>query len=104
MKRGALLAALLVCCLLATGLVIMRAAWAIFTNQERAWSIIKMFDRLGNVAANDDSGDYISTRAYFARQAGKRWGIWLADALDSIDPGHCQKSYESDLLRALKGS
>ena len=67
---------------------------AVLTNQGRAWSIIKMFDRLGNVAANDDSGDDISTRAYIAREARKPWGIWLADRLDAIEPGHCKAAYD----------
>lgn len=90
------LLALLLLCAVAAVLVLLRAGWAAVSNQDRAWGIVKMFDRLANVAANDDSGDYISTRAYIARQTGKRWGRWLADALDAIEPGHCLASYESD--------
>jgi len=93
------LVALLALCALADALVLLRAAWAILTAPDRAWSIILMHDRLANVAANDDSGDLISTRAYLARQAGKRWGRWLADALDHIEPRHCLMAFMSDLKR-----
>lgn len=97
MKR--ILFALLLLCSAAAVLVLLRCAWAILTNKERAWSIIRMFDRLGNVAANDDSGYYISTRAYIAQHAGKRWGRWLAGMLDAIEKDHCRKSFEADFNR-----
>ena len=99
MKRAALLTVLLIACAIADVLVLLRAAWAILTAPDRAWSIILMHDRLANVAANDDSGDLISTRAYIARQRGKRWGRWLADALDHIEPRHCIQAFISDLKR-----
>lgn len=104
MSRILILFALLGLCAAAALLALIRCAWAILTNQSRAWSIILMCDRLGNAAANDDSGQLASSRAYLARRDGKRWGKWLADALDAIEPGHCLKSYESDLkLKSLGG-
>lgn len=97
MKRTALLLGLIALCAALSVLALLRACWAVVTNTERAWSIILMFDRLGNVAANDNSGALISTRAHLARRDGKRWGMLLADALDALDPGHCAASYKRDM-------
>ena len=99
-KRFIALAGICLLCILASFVVGARMAWAIVSNPVRAWNIALAYDRLANVAANDDSGQWISTRAYIAKIEGKRWGVLMTAALDAIDPGHCKAAYEGDKLRA----
>lgn len=77
---------------LALPLVFARYLWAIATAPDRALRIAIGFDQLGNVAANGNEDETISSRAAFARDAGKRWGCVLCRLLDAIDPNHCNKA------------
>jgi hypothetical protein len=43
----------------------------------------------------------LSARAHTARRAGRRWGILLANALDALIPGHCERAVRADIERAL---
>jgi len=67
-------------------LVIVRSVWAIFTNEGRAWNILVAFDRIGNAAANDDDKVTISSRAAYARDAGKPWGVSYAGCWIALTP------------------
>lgn len=93
---GVRLLALWLLCQIAAAAVALRMAWAIITNPPRAWTIALAYDRLGNAAANDDTVQTVSSRAEKARRAGKRWGCRLCRLLDQLDPGHCERSLESD--------
>ncbi len=81
-------------CQLAALLAALRMAWSILFNHDRAWTIAKAYDRLGNAAANDDQVQTVSSRAEKARRSGKRWGCWLCGLLDAVDRGHCGRSVE----------
>lgn len=78
--------------LLAVPVALLHYVWAIGTAPARAVRIALGFDQLGNVALNGSEDETISSRAAFARDAGKRWGCVLCRLLDSIDPDHCNKS------------
>lgn len=82
--------------LLAPLLAALRYCWAILTNPPRAWRIAIGYDQLGNVAANGDEDETISSRAGKARRKGKRWGCVLCKLLEKIDPGHCDRAIEED--------
>jgi hypothetical protein len=92
MRRRALILGVLVLCQLIVLLVPLRAAWALLVNPDRAWSIAKAYDRLGNVVANGDGKETISSRANRARQERRRWGCILCRWLDAIDKDHCRQS------------
>ncbi|MYM80529.1 hypothetical protein GTP44_00960 [Duganella sp. FT50W] len=90
---------LLVACYLFSLLAPLRWLWALVTNLERAFEILKGYDLLGNPIFNGKAGAYISTRAYLAGLEGARWATSLSWMLDQIEPDHCRKSYESELAR-----
>lgn len=81
--------ALIVVCL---PLAALRMLWAVLANPVKAFEQAKAFDLAGNVLLNGKLGEYISTRAYHAMKAGRRWGCVLCRLLDRIDPNHCEKS------------
>lgn len=71
-------------------LALIRMAWAILTNLERAWLIALAFDDLGNVATNGELGQSISSRAAHARP--KLWATLMCKFLNTLDPGHCDRA------------
>ena len=71
-------------------LALIRMAWAILTNPERAWLIALSFDDLGNVATNGALGQSISSRA--AHDRPQKWACLLCKLLDKLDPGHCDRA------------
>lgn len=71
-------------------LALIRMAWAILTNPERAWLIALAFDDLGNVATNGRLGESISSRA--AHDRPQKWACPLCKLLDKLDPGHCDRA------------
>ena len=73
-------------------LAALRMLWAVIANPARALEQAKAFDKTGNALANGNPNEYISTRAYWAMKAGRRWGCVLCKILDAIDPNHCEKS------------
>lgn len=82
--------------MLAAVLALVRYGWAVFTSPRRAWRIAVGFDQLGNVAANGNEDETVSSRAGKAARAGRRWACVLCRLLDRLDPGHCEKSIEHD--------
>lgn len=93
MKERFWLVMLLLVCQIAVILAPMRALWAILGgNYERAFELMKAYDRLGNAVTNGRSTDYISTRANIARKEGRRWGCVLCGILDKIEKDHCANS------------
>ena len=92
LMRTIILIGLFLLCQIAAFVTAIRMAWAIITNQDRAWNIAKAYDRLGNSATNDDTVQTISSRAELARRDGKRWGCWLCGILDRIQTDHCKNS------------
>lgn len=102
MKERAILAGLFLLCLFAALVAALRMAWSIIASPSRAWRLSVAFDQLGNAATNGDEDETISSRAAKASRAGRRWGCVLCGLLDRIDPGHCEKSIESDEGKPLE--
>lgn len=70
-----------------------RTLWAIVTGDyQRAYEVLKGYDRLGNAATNGSSTETISSRANRARDENRRWGCVLCHILDSIEKDHCKNS------------
>jgi hypothetical protein len=93
LKTRLLLFILLLICQVAAFLGPIRAGWAILTGSyDRAFEIIKSYDRLGNAVTNGKATDFISTRAHIARAKKRRWGCVLCRILDAIEEDHCANS------------
>ncbi|MDE2470390.1 MAG: hypothetical protein KGL35_17005 [Bradyrhizobium sp.] len=71
---------------------LLRFAWSAMFAPEKAWRIALGVDDLDNVALNGRLGQTISSRAAYARRAGRRWGCVLCRFLDGINPGHCDRA------------
>lgn len=69
-----------------------RYLWAVAVAPDRAKRIALGFDQLGNATTNGSEDETISSRAAYARDAGKRWGCLLCRLLDRVDADHCNKS------------
>lgn len=96
MKQRAALLALWLLCQLA-GLI--AAGWmlcAIIAGSKRAWRLAISYDQLANTAFGGDEDETISSRAYKATLAKRRWGCVLCKLLDKIQPDHCRQSVEPD--------
>lgn len=76
--------------ILVTLIAIVRYAYAVFTNRDKALQIAISWDRLANVAMNGDSRETISSRA--GKATDKKWACILCKLLDYIDRDHCTKS------------
>ena len=83
---------LLVLCQVAAILAPIRALWAILVNPDRAFEILKAYDRLGNAALNGTGKETISSRANRAAGQKRVWGCLLCRLLDHIDKDHCKDS------------
>lgn len=91
---------LLVLCQLASLLGPIRGLWALVTgNNDRALEIAKGYDLLGNTILNGKAGEYISTRAHYARIKKKRWGCILCKILDAIVDNHCEDSAKNQIYK-----
>jgi hypothetical protein len=71
-------------------------------------AVLTAADRLGNALLLGDDRQTISARCHYAREAGKRWGIIAATAIDWValhvfgQADHCRKAAEFDAaIRAL---
>ncbi len=73
-------------------LALLRYVWSAAFNPAKAWRIALGVDDLDNVALNGRLGQTISSRAAYARRAGRRWGCVLCRFLDGINPGHCDRA------------
>ena len=91
-ERRAVILLLLGVCQLAAILAPLRSLWALWGNPDRAYEILKAYDRLGNAVANGDSRETISSRADRAQIEGRRWGCILCRLLDKAQPNHCRDS------------
>lgn len=67
---------------------------AILAGSNRAWTLVKAYDRVGNAATGGSDKEMISSRAGRAKKEGRRWACLLCRLLDQIDPGHCEKNIE----------
>ena len=65
---------------------------ATLTGRDRAWKIALAYDMLGNASTGGKPGEYISTRAFYASQDGRRWACILCRLLDYIQKDHCRIS------------
>lgn len=78
-----------------------RMLWCVFFSQDKALTVAKAYDRLGNASTNGSDREFISTRAYHAQQEKRRWGCVLCRVLDWIEDDHCAISArnEADIMR-----
>lgn len=84
---------LLVICQIVVILAPVRAVWSLLTrNDDRAWEIVKAYDRLGNAAMNGDGHETLSSRANRGREENERWACVLCKILDKIQENHCANS------------
>ncbi len=60
-----------------------------------AWNVLVAIDQLGNALTGGDPDETISSRSAKQR-ASCRFCRFLCRLLDRVDPGHCDKSVESD--------
>lgn len=65
---------------------------AILVNSPRAWALAVAYDQLANTTFGGNCNETISSRAWRARNEGKRWGCVLCKLLDRLDKDHCNKS------------
>ena len=70
----------------------------------KAWllNVAIAADQLVNAALAGAPDETLSSRAHRMRAKGHRWWGWTAgfiDALFFLDPGHCEKAYQSERLR-----
>lgn len=91
MSRKALLGVWLLI-IVALPLAMLRMLWAVARTPDKALAQARAFDRTGNVLANGSENELISSRAYRAMLANKRWGCRLCKLLDIFDKNHCQKN------------
>lgn len=96
MSSRVILGLLWLLCLVASALAAARMLWAIVSSPPRAWRLAVAHDQLFNATTNGDEDETVSSRAAKARRAGRRWGCVLCRLLDRIDPGHCDRSIETD--------
>lgn len=73
-------------------LAILRWLTMVVYNTDKAWNTSKAFDRTGNVLANGDWQEMISTRAARAMKEGRTWGCILCGILDWMEKDHCEDS------------
>lgn len=53
-------------------------------------------DQLFNTMTNGHPDETISSRAYKASLAGKKWGCMLCRIMNWLDKSHCEESVEWD--------
>lgn len=95
-RRRAVLTLIWLLCLLASVIASIWMALAILAGSPRAWHLAIAHDQLANAAFGGDPDETISSRAAKAMMQGRRWGCLLCRLLDSLDPGHCARSIETD--------
>jgi hypothetical protein len=76
-------------------LAMLRMAYCILTDPDKAFLIAKGFDRTGSALTNGTDREYISSRAYESMQNGKAWGCILCRLLDFLQKDHCKNSMNS---------
>lgn len=69
------------------------AVFHILTGRDdKAMSIIRAFDRLGNAGLSGNDREMLSYRARIGMQAGRRRWCILCRLLDMVDRGHCDRA------------
>lgn len=66
--------------------------YSLFTNEDKAFNMLKAYDRLGNVETNGKDDETISSRAYRGTQEGKVSWCILCKLLGMIQKDHCKLS------------
>lgn len=61
-------------------------------RDDRAMSIIRALDRLGNAGLSGNDREMLSYRARIGVQAGRRRWCILCRLLDVVDKGHCDRA------------
>jgi hypothetical protein len=61
-------------------------------RDDRAMSIIRALDRLGNAGLSGNDAQMLSYRARLGVQAGRRRWCILCRLLDVVDKGHCDRA------------
>lgn len=73
--------------------VVLFAGWALgLTEAVRVTWIALAWDRLLNAATGGTDRETVSSRAARARDDRRPWACWLCQALDALDPDHCNQS------------
>lgn len=70
----------------------------------KAWLLNMLIglDQLANCLLNGDPDETLSSRAHRMREKGQPYWGWTANAIDLLffwQPRHCQRAYESEVLR-----
>lgn len=89
MKKRLVLALIWPLLVLACGYVLLRYWLALAQNEQKAFDIAYALDEAANVGLNGAVNTTISARAGRASIRGRKWGCWLCDVLDWLQPGHC---------------
>lgn len=82
---------------------VVAAIWMLFAivaGSDRAWTLAKSYDQLGNAAFGGHEDELISSRAGRAKRRGVRWACVLCRLLDVIDKGHCEKTVEVQFTKS----
>ena len=62
--------------------------------------VLIALDQLANAILAGHADETLSARAYrLSRDRGRHWPRRVIDALFFWEPGHCEKSYQSERLR-----
>lgn len=72
-------------------------------GHKRAWHIALAQDQAVNAGFGGSEDETISSRAGKSAARRERWGCVLCKLLDKLDPGHCQKSIETDEGKPFAG-
>lgn len=96
MKTRVALLALWLLCQIANVVAGVWMLLAALAGSSRAWRLAASYDQLANTAFGGDEDETISSRAYKASVAGRRWGCVLCRLLDWFEPGHCARNIEPD--------
>lgn len=93
MKTRLELLAILLVCQIFNILCFVRTVSYILAGSERAWWVLRAYDRVGNAAIfGGNDKETISSHADRAMTEGRRWGCVLCKFLDRFETDHCQKS------------
>lgn len=66
--------------------------YSLFRNEDKAFDMLKAYDRLGNTEINGSDAETISSRAYRGMTEGNKAFCVLCKLLDMIQANHCKDS------------
>lgn len=96
MSRRLAFLALVILCQLANFVAGVWMLCAALAGANRTWALAKGYDQLANAAFGGSEDETISSRAYKAMLAKRRWGCILCRLLDILERDHCRRSVEPD--------